>query len=614
MKKKFPCLFTAVFFLGFAAVFLYFFLNSDARRFRQVTENFFTSSLAGDSLSLHYTLADPSPWLEGPSPATLPVYFRENRQRSAAVMENLLTSLWKINPEKLNEQDAYTLSLLISWLENELAGAQCEYFEEPLSPTSGMHLEIPVLLAEYAFRSREDLEDYLEILESVPDYLKGLGEYEKEKAAAGLFMTEEDAAEVVRQCDAILDEALLESGTHFLQTTFVERLDRLIELGEVEADDREKYVLENDRLLKTAAAPAFEALGDTIFLLSGSGLYEGGLGRISGGIVYYTYLLKRNTGSSRTPEEITNLLSGQLQADIQKLQELSGRYQQLTGHTPDSASTLFPFPFEDTQEILTDLQQRMQDDFPPLSSLTDAPVSCTAKTVSESLRNYTSPAFYLIPPLDDLTKNVIYINPASTRPGLELYTTLAHEGYPGHLYQTVYSRLYENSITDNPVRGVLSFNGFVEGWAYYVENISYGYAADVLLENGGTEADQVLVQLLCLERNLQINLYCLLDLSIHYYGAEREDIFRSLAAFGISDTTTAGAIYDYIRREPTTYLKYYLSYLEILSLKEEAQELWKEQYSDLRFHTFLLQTGPSDFVNLEKRLREQNPGAQQPKV
>lgn len=614
MKKKLPYLFTAVFFLGFAAVFLYFFLNSDARRFRLVTENFFTSSLAGDSLSLHYTLADPSPWLEGPSPASLPIYSRSGRQESAAVMENLLTALWEIDPEKLNEQDSYTLSLLTSWLENELVGAQCEYFEEPLSPTSGMHLEVPVLLAEYAFRSREDLEDYLEVLESIPDYLEGLGEYEKEKAAAGLFMTEEDAAEVVSQCDAVLDETLLESGTHFLQTTFAERLDRLIELGEVEAHDREKYISENDRLLKTVAAPAYEALGDTIFLLSGSGLYEGGLGRISGGIVYYTYLLKRNTGSFRTPEEITRLLSEQLQADVQELQELSGRYQQLTGHTPDSASTLFPFPFEDAQEILTDLQQRMQDDFPPLSALTDVPVSCTAKTVSESLQDYTSPAFYLIPPLDDLTENVIYVNPASTRPGLELYTTLAHEGYPGHLYQTVYSRLYENSITDNPVRGVISFNGFVEGWAYYVENISYDYAADVLLENGGTEADRVLVQLLCLERNLQINLYCLLDLSIHYYGADREDVFRSLAAFGISDTTTAGAIYDYIRREPATYLKYYLSYLEILSLKEEAQELWKEQYSDLRFHTFLLQTGPSDFVNLEKRLREQNPGAQQPKV
>ena len=39
-------------------------------------------------------------------------------------MENLLTSLWKINPEKLNEQDAYTLSLLISWLENVICNVE----------------------------------------------------------------------------------------------------------------------------------------------------------------------------------------------------------------------------------------------------------------------------------------------------------------------------------------------------------------------------------------------------------------------------------------------------------------------------------------------------------
>ena len=206
---------------------------------------------------------------------------------------------------------------------------------------------------------------------------------------------------------------------------------------------------------------------------------------------------------------------------------------------------------------------------------------------------------------------MIYINPSSTRTGLELYTTLAHEGYPGHLYQTVYSQLYSSSLTDNPVRSALSFSGFVEGWAYYVENLSYGYAAQVLAENGASEADQVLVSLLCLERNLQINLYCLLDLSIHYYGAQQADVFRSLAAFGISDEGTADAIYDYIRREPTTYLKYYLSYLELLALKQEAQELWKEQYSDLRFHTFLLQTGPCDFTSLRNRLLQSGlPGTQ----
>ena len=136
-----------------------------------------------------------------------------------------------------------------------------------------------------------------------------------------------------------------------------------------------------------------------------------------------------------------------------------------------------------------------------------------------------------------------------------------------------------------------------------MERLSCGSAADVLAESGASGAEQLLVQILGLERELQINLYCLLDLSIHYYGAGREDVYRTLAAFGISEQQTADAVYDYVRREPTTYLKYYLSFLELLSLKEEAQTLWKEGYSDLRFHTFLLQAGPSDFLNLKKRLQ-----------
>ena len=53
------------------------------------------------------------------------------------------------------------------------------------------------------------------------------------------------------------------------------------------------------------------------------------------------------------------------------------------------------------------------------------------------MKEYLSPAFYLTPPMDTGTPNVIYINPAASYQGLELFTTLAHEGFPGHLYQTV---------------------------------------------------------------------------------------------------------------------------------------------------------------------------------
>ncbi len=41
----------------------------------------------------------------------------------------------------------------------------------------------------------------------------------------------------------------------------------------------------------------------------------------------------------------------------------------------------------------------------------------------------------LVPAIDFYKENVIYVNKAQTA---ELYPTLAHEGYPGHLYQNVY--------------------------------------------------------------------------------------------------------------------------------------------------------------------------------
>lgn len=597
-KKKLFILLPSLALLILALLFLRFLPDGQNRRFRQISEEFFAASLAGDSLSLHYVLADPSPYLTPQRPAALPLYSVENRRASAAVLENFLAALQTIEPEKLNRHNRYVYSLLIPWLENELSGARCEYFDEPLSPFSGVHTELPLLLAEYTFRTREDVEDYLNLLESIPAFLESISQYEKEKAAAGLFMTQADAARIVEQCDRILDPDLLESETHFLQTTFRERLEGLTAAGLLTAAEAEKLTAENNRLLRTVAAPAYVALADDIFLLSDSGVLENSVCQASGGSAWYLYLLRRNTGSFRTPEEIHELLSARLQELFTQLQELLAEYESLTGGMPSSLTPV-SFPLQEPDAILADLQQRIVNDFPPLTGLTDDMPLCVTKAVDASLEEYTSPAFYLTPPIDDLAGNVIYINNASTPPGLELYTTLAHEGWPGHLYQTVYSQLCENAAGGSPVRSVLYYGGYVEGWAYYVENIAYEYAADLLLQNGGSEADRVLTQIACVERNLQVNLYCLLDLSIHYYGAGRGDVSRSLEAFGITDRETVSSIYDYIRMEPTTYLKYYLGYLEILSLRDQAMDLWKDSYTPLRFHTFLLQAGPSDFERLK---------------
>ena len=203
-------------------------------------------------------------------------------------------------------------------------------------------------------------------------------------------------------------------------------------------------------------------------------------------------------------------------------------------------------------------------------------------------------------------QNTIRINRSSTADGIELYTTLAHEGYPGHLYQTVYSSLVCDTQT-LPIRKLFSYGGYVEGWAYYTERISYEYAAQVLAEAEGSLGSSYPAALLCTllaqQRDLQINLFCLLDLSLHYYGAEESELLRSLESFGLSEEQSE-RIYDYLRTAPAVYLKYYVGYLEMNALKKRAELQWSDNFSLLRFHRFVLEAGPSDFENLTKRLKQ----------
>ncbi len=245
----------------------------------------------------------------------------------------------------------------------------------------------------------------------------------------------------------------------------------------------------------------------------------------------------------------------------------------------------------------------MRQDFPPLLSGSDAqgngilkkqlpPISCDIKYIGESLSATSAPAFYLTPQMDAFHKNVIYINPASSLEGTALFTTLAHEGFPGHLYQTVYARESGIADTKNPLRGILDYPGYAEGWALYVELLSYDYAGNYYAAD--TEIQKT-------ARSLELCLCALLDLHIHYYGLTLPQTQALLAQFGLS-ADAAENIYSYIAEEPANYLKYYLSYLEILSLKQEAEKLWKEEYSDYRFHQFYLDAGPSDFLSLRERL------------
>lgn len=604
-KKKLP-VFLLLPALGMITALL-FCSGRDTRRFDALTDEIFQKELSGNTLNLHYTLAYPGDYGITEEAATLPVYTPGAEETSREILTDYIKQLSSIQPEKLDDSRQYTYALLKRYLDHSLAGNAFSYYEEPLSPSSGMQSQLPILFAEYAFRTEKDVEDYLSLLSQTDAYFSSLLLYEQEKKAAGLSSAAASLQKVCTQCSTILSEKELETGSHFLQTTFSQRLMGLQEAGTITGEQAAQYTAENNRLLQTVLLPAYQKLSEDILLLVEEDTsLPTGLSCLPKGREYYAWLVERNTGCGMSVEALKALLYPHFDSVYKAFRNLLFSREDAVGIWLQSVREN-TFPLHTPEEMLSDLQTRMASDFPAFPSLAGTALpSVTVKEVSASLEPYTAPAFYFTPPLDDTENNVIYINKRSTPEGLELYTTLAHEGYPGHLYQSVYSQLTARQYEADNIRQILWYGGYQEGWAVYVEFLAYDYAAD-MMEALGREDAAFAYDLEKHNRDMQLCLYALLDIAIHYDGAEYEQVHKVLSTFGVTDPDTTRRVYDYIAEEPANYLKYYVGYLEILQLKELARTQWGDDYSDLKFHTFFLQQRPSDFTTLSEALKNTLP-------
>lgn len=566
-------------------------------RFQHFTKTLFREEMKNDTLSMHYTLANPEPYGIPFDHVSLLPYSKENEALRYQQMDKHIKAISSLQPFLWDKDSKLLLQLLKQQLSSGKEDAKFPYYAEPLSPGSGIPANLPILLAEYTFRNEQDVINYLTLLSQIPDYLTGIADYEKEKAKAGLFMSDTSANIIIRQCYEIMDSQKLLQDTHFLNTTFSERVKTLVDKKLLTAEKASSYEQQNHILLLEQIMPAYEALGDEILALKGSGSNPDGLSHLPDGKAYYSFLFQETTGCHLSITDLKKLLALQMKKDTEELSRLLKKSPSLL-----TAPLETQFPQMSSEDYLADLQLRMKEDFPAFPCSDTIP-SHTVKKVSKSLEDYCSPAFYLTPPIDDITENSIYINEKDNPDALELYTTLAHEGYPGHLYQTVYYQLYQQQEKISPARNLLHYGGYSEGWALYVEMLSYDYAKELLKENGASENTLLFADAIRLNRSIQLCLYSFLDISIHYDGATLETVSEYLHDFGITEPSVARDIYEYIVQEPANYPKYYVGYLELLMLKNKAKQLWKNDYSDLRFHKLILETGPCPFAVLREQLK-----------
>lgn len=535
--------------------------ESSDRQFRTFTRSLFQTEVSANTISLHYTLRSPSDYGIADIPATYGSLSSDPVAAKASV-RNVLSSLQEFDPGTLSSENALTFKILDTYLKNASTGTDYLLYQEPLGSVSGIHTQLPVLLSEYSFYDTQDVETYLALLKETPSYFDSVIRFEQKKAASGLFMPDYQADSVLDTCQSFIDMG----KENYLVSTFNERIASLDLLPENKKDSFQK---ENMKLVTEEIYPAYQNLITAIKSLKGKGMNEQGLSHFPYGKKYYEYLVRQTTGCNESISRLRLMTRAQILEDLSAMQKIL---------FPADAALTQASVLEQTSpdSMLDDLRSKITDTFPKIPD-----VDFQVKYVPESMQDYLSPAFYMIPAIDNLTENVIYINNGQTTSGLNLYTTLAHEGYPGHLYQTVYFSASE----PDPIRSILDFGGYVEGWATYAEMMSY-YLAPL----PKTEAS-----LLQKNSSVILGLYALADMGIHYDGWSVTDTVRFFSDYGINDPNAVQSVYKLIIGSPANYLKYYIGYLKFYELKKEMADAMGNQFSQKEFHRAVLDVGPAPF-------------------
>ena len=541
--------------------------------FSEFCTTLFREEMKSNTMNLHFTLKDPKAAGIDSYEITLGSLSGDSPHNQARQLKKLSEELKKYSHRSLKGKDRLTCRLLSDYISRQQNLAAYPYYDEPLTPSGGVTSQLPVLLAEYTFRNTRDIKDYLGLLSQMDTYFLGILDYEQKKADAGLFMSDEACLKVIEGCEVFTEHP----DDNFLIDTFSNRLNAMDGLTDTQ---KNAYLKQHSKVLSDHVIPAYSQMIKGLTMLLGRGHNNWGLCNFPEGKAYYEAVVSADTGCDDSVEDLFSQIAKARREDLTFCQNLLEKNPKLASQSPKPDAAL-----KEENAMISRLQKEILTDF-PAPPQTDVEIC----HVDPALSEYLAPAFYITAPIDDISHNRIYINDAKNNTDIYYFTTLAHEGYPGHLYQTICTSSYGAP----EVLSLLNYPGYTEGWATYTEMQAFYYAG----------LDQDLASLLQHNQAATLSLYATADIGIHYFGWEKEKNAAFWSEYGVDDTATVKRITDLILEEPGNYLKYYVGYLKFRQMREQLA-LENKSFSVSAFHEAILRTGPSPFSVLEETVRDQ---------
>lgn len=478
-----------------------------------------------------------------------------------------------LSDEQKETYDIYSYMLDYT---TEMNDSKFDYMSMPLESMTGMHTQLPTLFSDWTLRNEQDVKDVITLMKSVRPYMDSILAYTKKQEEKGTLML--DIKSVKEYCEKVVKEDVNSS----VLTGLNESIDNL-KLGD---DKTKQYEAELKKAFQEYFLPAYSDIIKTMKELDSSKNNTLGLSHMKNGKEYYELLFKQATGTDKSIEDIKKELNSMSRSSLLAVQSVISKNKNLYD---EYVNGKIKTKYKDFESMLKDLDKDIKDDFPSVGTL-----NYRIRPIGEDLASGGVAAYFNIPALDGTTPKQIRVNmleDALNVQSLETFSTVAHEGIPGHMYQIAYA--YKN-VKDPWRNSMASFLGYTEGYATYTELYALKYL-------DGVSADAVKLQ-----QNMVVYQDCLIalaDIGIHYEGWTKEDLSNFLEenGLGVSDVSD---FYNQLQANPTAFLSYYVGYVQIANLKKDAQEELKDKFNDRDFHEAILKSGAAPFHVVEENVKD----------
>ncbi len=554
--------------------------TAEQERFDAFIEKEFVDTMESDYTTAHVYLQDPEAFGVDPDQISVSLGTRMDEESQEEAMASFTATCEEFrtfdrDELSVEQQDVYDIFDYQVSLSEALSDAKFDYYAPLFESISGLHYQLPTLFADWQLRNEEDVQDLITLMSDVRPYVDSALEYTRTQEEQGLLMLDLDS--VISYC-----EGIVESGEDSAVLQAMNDCIAALELGEEKTAQYQQQLAD---AFAESFLPAYADILDTMRDLQANGdNNEQGLAQFEHGKEYYALLLQQSVGSNKTPEEIKTMMEEAFNEHLQQLQLFAMAYPEETQQVLEQ--DLPKTGYTSYDEILQDLQSHIFDDFPQVEDL-----RYQIEDVNEEIASDSGVAAYFnVPSLDGDTVKQLRVNPNNAGvDSIDTYATVAHEGFPGHMYQ--YAYMYEN-VDSNFIKALANVGAYTEGFAVYAQYESLKYL------------DGISQEVLDVYREYELLTYCLViaaDIGIHYEGWSLDEFENYFTEMGLS-IGSGDALYAQLQANPAVFETYYVGYHEIMDLREKAEDALGENFDAKAFNEALLESGTAPFNVVERHI------------